>query len=278
VQGRIFVAKLKYDMKTDILISPEVTALKSEIERLQKEFMRLYTLRDQMINHERDDLYCRYVLLIGNEKFENFKLSVEVQALKMMCEMAQACVNRDDIPDMDDIKRNVDFEMADYYKEVEAQAEAVRLAREASCFSDYDMRELQQLFRLVVKRLHPDLHPDLPEKMLDLFIQAQAAYRTKNLPLLREIVMCLDLNEDVDEVLAKSEVTLQQMRDRLRQQIADLENEIGNLELSFPFNIRKCISDPTWIHEQKEELKREREQLLAQRDMYLERLKIFSDL
>ena len=73
-----------------ITISPEVEKLHTEIESLRKDFLRLYTQKDELINVERDDLEVKYTKLIGQQQYENFSLEVEVRALKMKVELAQA--------------------------------------------------------------------------------------------------------------------------------------------------------------------------------------------
>lgn len=251
-------------------------ALRQETERLRQEFLKLYTERDRMVNVERDDLYIRYVNLLGKDKYENFRLAVEVRALKLKTELAQAAINRNETPDADYIARRVDRQMADYYKSVAQQADAIRLAQQVETISSNDVAEMHQLFRLVVKRLHPDLHPDQPEKMADLFLQGQTAYRTHNLALLREIVMRLDLDGDIDSLLSRRE-TPKETLVRLRRQVDSIRNEIARLNASFPFNLRSSLLDPTWVRQQQTELKHERERLEQQRKIYVERFSLMTE-
>lgn len=260
-----------------LAISPETVAQRQEIECLKREFLRLYTKRDRMLNEERDDLYIRYVNLIGKDKYDNFRLSVEVRALKMKTEMAQAAINRNQRPNVYDIQRSVDSQLKDYYESVRQQAEAIKQAQESiAVISAYDSEELHDLFRMLVKRLHPDLHPDQPEKKKDLFLQGQTAYRTHNLTLLREIIMRLDIDGDIDDLLCREE-SMAQTIERLRQQTTDMQREIDRLNASFPFNLRAQLLDPTWVHEQQEEMKRESEQLEAQKKMYEERFSLMTE-
>lgn len=264
-------------MMNGIAISPENEALTRDIDGLRQEFLKLYTQKDRMLSVERDDIYIRYMELIGKDKYENFRLSVQVRALKMRCELAQAAVNRNEKPDVMAISHHVDSELKGYYKLVEEQAQAIKEAQDSQLVSSYDIKEMSQLFRLLVKKLHPDLHPDLPDNMKDLFIQGQTAYRTHNIQLLREIIMRLDLDKDIDDFVKKSEETLEQIRDRLKSQIAELKNDIEVLLASFPFNIQKQIKDQAWVNEQKEQLKLERQQLDELKAKYNEHFKLIID-
>lgn len=258
-----------------IVISPSTIEKKAEVERLRQEFLKLYTEKDRLLNEDRDDLYVRYVNLIGKEKYDNFQLSVEVRALKMKVEMAQAALNRDERPNMIVIQMEVDARLQDYYKQINEQAEAIRLAEEARLINKYDAAEMQQLFRVLVKRLHPDLHPDLSEELKDLFIQGQTAYRTHNLTQLRNIIMRLDLEDDAEDVLLREE-TIDEVIKRLKEQIDDMKQCIEELHAAFPLNMRQQLLNPAWVHEQKEELKKEREELEQQKQMYTERLNLLT--
>lgn len=259
-----------------LTISPETMALRQEYEQLKSEFIKLYTERDRLNNEDRDDLYIRYVKLIGEDKYENFCLSVEVRALRMKVEMAQAAINRGSQPDVYEIQRRVDEQLEDYYECIRQHAEALKQAREAKSISIYDAKEMQQLFRMLVKRLHPDLHPELSEDMQDLFIQGKAAYRAHNLPLLREIIMRLDINGDMSDILHHEE-TIEQAIERLRLQNDQMRSEIAELKAMFPLNLRKQLHNPTWIHEQQEQLKQERKQLKAQKKMLEDRFSLMTD-
>jgi hypothetical protein len=265
-------------MEYNITVNPETEKMKAEIESLRKEFIKFYTKKDEMLSVERDDLYIRYVNLLGKDKYENYRLSVVVRALKLKVELAQAALNRNEKPDVVSIEHQVDDQLQDYYKIVEDQAKALREAQDAVTVSKFDVKEAHDLFRVLVRRLHPDLHPDQPDKMTDLFIKGQTAYRTHNLGLLREIIMRLDVNDDVDDLLSKSDESLEEVRQRLQTQISEIKNDIELLENSFPFNLKENLFDETWVKQQQEELKKEHEQLEEQEKIYTERFSLITDV
>lgn len=264
-------------MGRELIISPEVEAKRKRVEELRQEYLALFTQKDQMLNVEMSDLNIRYIKLIGQLKYECFKLSVEVRALKMKVELAQASINRGEMPDVDSIVNIVSARLEDYYKMVQHQAQAVKAAREAESISVDDIKELKDLYRLLVKRLHPDLHPSQDQRMVDLYIQGQAAYRSLNLPMLREIVMRIDIDADIDDLVAKKE-TLDEMIERLEGQIAQMRADIEKLNSTFPFDHRDKLSDEEWITNERNELMKEREQLEAQKKMYEERFNLQTTL
>jgi hypothetical protein len=254
----------------NISVNPQTEAIKAEIEVLRKEFLKLYTQKDEMITIERDDIYYRYVDIIGKEQYENYKLSVELKAMKFKVELAQASINRKERPNILKIETQVNKQLKQYYDIVREQADAVKMAQKSVLISKDDVKEMHDLFRIIVKRLHPDLHPNQLDKMSDLFIKGQTAYRTHNLALLREIIMKLDMDGNIDEIIEREE-TLTEMRDRLKTQIEMIKHDIKMLNESFPFRFRQQLKDEKWINEKKEEMKRERELMEAE-------LKMFTDM
>jgi len=255
----------------DIIISPQAESKKNEVERLRKTFIKLYTEKDRLLNEERDDLYVRYINLIGKYKYENFKLSVEVRAMKMKMEFAQAAINRNKRPAISEIEQEVSRRMEEYYMRVEEQARAIDEAKNAQGISSFDAEEMLQLFRMLVKRTHPDLHPNQSEEMKDHFLQGQTAYRSRNLSLLREIIMCLDVEEGIEEQLSSQGECMDDMISRLKSQIEEISKFIHDLKEEFPFNIRKKLLDPAWIKEQEEMLAKGRKELERQMELYKER-------
>lgn len=255
----------------ELMVSPMTESQRAELETVRREYLSLYTKKDEMLNQERDDLYVRYVRLIGTDKYENFKLSVEVRALRLKVALVQASVNRGEKPNVKDIEQKVDAKLEDYYMEVEQQAAAIRVAKNALLIGQHDLKEIRELYRMLVRRLHPDLNPNQSEQQKDLFLQGQSAYRNHNLTMLREIIMRLEIDADLDDLLSRATESWREMLARLQGQIEQLHKEIADLETSFPFNHRTLLLDPIWIHQQKEELKKEHKELREQKQAYAER-------
>jgi len=248
-----------------LALDPKTELLKAEVEELRKKFLTLYTQKDFMISTEKTDLYIRYLKELGQAQYENYLLQVEVRALKRKVELAQSYINRDQKPNVNLIDTQVKIELKDYYKQIEQQQETLKAAQEAGTISEFDMKEMHDIYRVLVKRLHPDLNPNQKEIDAELFIKAQAAYHTHDLNLLREMIMRLKMDENVDTLLSKNEETLDEMKVRLQKQIAEIEHDIAYLLTSFPFNVRSLLEDSDALAKKKEELEREHDQLIEQK-------------
>jgi len=94
---------------------------------------------------------------------------------------------------------------------------------------------------------------------------------------LREMIMRLNMDEDVDTLVSKSEETLEDMKARLQRQIADIEHDIAYLLSTFPFTERQLLDDPEALARRKEELKREHDALVEDKRIYAERYKLITE-
>ena len=121
----------------------------------------------------------------------------------------------------------------------------------APLLSEEEAKELKQLYRLLVKRLHPDWNPDLTQEERDLFVRVQAAYNTANLQELRNILLMIEAKEPImlREETIDNEIT------HYEKSVDDLKKRIEELEKTFPFTMREILSNEEEIRKQKDEIK-----------------------
>ncbi len=262
-----------FGLSVEIEINPKTREKKERIDRLRKEYILLFTRRDHLLNHERDSLFCRYMLLIGKRKYENYQLSVEVRALKMKLELAQSALNRNQRPNLAQIEDEVKRQLQSYYRDLERQAEELRLAQEAEAISDFTVQELRDLYRTLVRRLHPDLHPNLTESLQDLFVKGVAAYRSYDIVTLRDIIKRLDMESPLDDI-ARPDESLDDTIARLEKDIERLKTENRKLKTTFPFNLEMQLQDPVWVKGQQDKLDDEHQRLEKHKRVYQDRLNL----
>ena len=128
--------------------------------------------------------------------------------------------------------------------------------------------ELKQIYKRLVRRLHPDLHPEQTEWERELFMKVQEAYRNEDLERLRELEAELDAGMPSSDAESDSIEEWEKRVECLKQQIADIEKEIYEIEHEFPFTYREKLNDQEWIVAKREEinvriekLKQEKERL-----------------
>ena len=108
------------------------------------------------------------------------------------------------------------------------------------------INELKRLYRQIVKRLHPDVHPNPTEREKDLLDRANKAYKAGDLEEMRRIWEELAGSEQSEESFEDTEEGRAQLRgliEKLRKRCAELEKEIRQIKTSFPYTIKALLDD-----------------------------------
>lgn len=233
---------------SSIDLSPKIKALQKRYAELKKEFSDLFLQRQNMLQHEEPLLTALYLQKIGQKQYESYCLNVELSKLKQRLSLLQAYINRNEKPDVQAVDAEIESAFAIYQQKIEA--EAYRLAKatdflKSEFLSAEESRKIKEIYYIIVKRLHPDLNPGLPDSAKELFVKAKLAYDLMNLPMLHEIL--LKLNLDKDDFSSVSMPDLPEIVKRLQENVAKLKEQIDGLNMKFPFIHRENIFNENWV-------------------------------
>lgn len=223
---------------------------------LRQTFLDLYTKHKDMVENEAVILTSLYLKHLGNLQLELLEKQTEVSRLNMKMMMIQAAINRNEKPDLDAIEADIRIRLEKYYAQIKAQAEALDQAKDvlSHLLPPEEVKKLKEIFRLLCKRLHPDLNPNQTEAEKDLFIRVKAAYDLQQLEVLQKILLSLeDPSANVLDHFTEDERDAQIMH--LEQQIESLQDKINELKQNFPFDIAKLLFDENYITQKQEEIK-----------------------
>ena len=244
-----------------------------EYRRLRQEYADLLLTFNQMKEHEGPHLSALYLQLLGQLQYELLQLQVEVKTLELRRSLLQAYINRDQTPDLLSITLQVEEKVEEYNRILQENAERLRTAKEileAPLLSEDDTKELKALYKMLVKALHPDLHPGQSEEEADLFLRVQVAYSMGDLVRLREYSLMVE-NKAFDYDNSTSGSDMQQMVDDLRAKVEQFKEKIAALEQSFPFIHRQHLADKKWIESEQKRIHEEAEATRTQKEQ-LERI------
>ncbi|MBQ1310895.1 MAG: hypothetical protein IIY55_03520 [Blautia sp.] len=139
--------------------------------------------------------------------------------------------------------------------------------------------ELKSLYRKVVKRLHPDVHPDPTEREKALLNEANEAYAKGDLEKMQKIweeICGSDSPEDQFADTPEGIEKLKEMLQKLKKRLHALEEEITGIRSEFPYTMKSFLENEQAVRERRqalaEQLKktRERDQELGE---YIEELR-----
>lgn len=242
---------------TSIEITPENKELRARYEMLKREFSELFSLKNEMISHDLPYLTSLYLELIGRKLYEVYCLSLELSILKQRMTLLQAYVNRNEVPDIKAVDKKINVQFAEYQKRIEEEAKKLAAARDyllkGSLLSEEETKELRTIYFMIVKRLHPDVNPNLNEEDKELFIKAQAAYEMLDLDSLRLILISLDLDNPPPVEAYK----LEEMVEKLTENVRELQSQIDKLNLEFPFILKEKLINEEWVKSELESAQKE---------------------
>ena len=258
-----------------LALSNDYTALLKEAERLRAVLSSKILERDNLVLIECKNLSVRYYTTIGVYEYKVFEKYCAIQRIKRKIELIQMYLNRDEAVYIPAVEAQLDKEYAEYAQRLDDFLNDINTADDLSrcgCLSPEETAELKKLYRRIVKRLHPDLNPNVTERQLELFHKAVDAYENGDLESLRTIDFLIDSVDTID--LSESSV------DRLKEQIQcckenieRLEAEMREVRSSFPYNKKDILEDEVRINDEIEELKKALENYREIYAAYEQRLK-----
>lgn len=175
-------------MNSAIDISPRKKQLKEEYERLQLEYAALVAERDELENSEEPRLIALFMEAVGQLQYEVLVLQYEIALLKQKRDLLQAYKNRGEKADLNYVDEQVEATAKTYNENIQREEEKIKQAKayieeqkeEEKKNQEDDKHELRDLYRKLVHRLHPDLHPEQTEWEKELFLKVQDAYEKGN--------------------------------------------------------------------------------------------------
>jgi hypothetical protein len=166
----------------------------------------------------------------------------------MKMNLIQAAINRNEQPDLKAIELEIQARLQNYYAQIQAHSAALDEAKKvlSHLISEEETKKLKEIFRVLCKRLHPDLNPNQTEDEKDLFIKVKAAYDLQSLSDLQEILLYLDdANKEKLNLISGDEKVVRIKH--LENQVSSLKLKIDQLKQNFPFSIENLIYDEDYI-------------------------------
>ena len=183
------------------------------------------------------------------------------------------------MPDLPGIDAALEREFVVWKQKVREAAEAFGRAQQwvqTTPLSDADRAELKQIYRKLVKALHPDVHPDQGEPARDLWQRVQAAHAASALADLKALeVLAGDVVLPLPEPHPDAPGGVRAERDKIAGMITALDRKRAEAEALPPFTLREQLADDAWIAARRAEIETDIAPLEAQRsalESYLQQL------
>ena len=249
-------------------VEEQITATRARIADLLLEI-------DDIVLQINPQIEAAYATKIGYLENDLFKWQLAARRARRRFTLAQARVNSGQTFEHDEFEQQLDEELAAWEERLAASVEAFLKMAERKAgshsMSPRESRELKQLHRDLIRRLHPDLHPDQPEEATRFFMVAQAAYEKGDLAILRSVAVATEgMGEEPDSsVLTEEEASVELELLLIHENV--VEQQLEELKRSNPYALKEKLEDGAWVIKRTTELKGQIEEQKAAARAYDER-------
>jgi hypothetical protein len=247
-------------------LHPEHGALLDENTLLREELAQLLTEEHDLVHLVKPNLLALYQKKIGAWELRGLQAQVAAMGARRRLEMAQAAVNQGRKPDLKEIDGLLELELLAWRQKIQEAAERLASAEDRleHLLPAVEDRELKKLYYALVKKLHPDVNPDVSEDQRRLWQRVQAAYAHSDVQELRALTLLAD-RPGLLPPTPSSLDTLRRDRATLEAQITAMLKRIELLESQPPFTLREQLADDAWLAQRREEIEIRITQFDAQR-------------
>ena len=221
-----------------------------ELARARSAIVDLLAEIEDVLLQQNPRIEAEWQVTVGVWEKNLLEAQISVLRTKRKCDLMQSRVNMGDRVDSSAIEEQLDREFEQWREQLEiatAQYQsAVRAQVTAVHITTATADEIKRVFRMIAKRLHPDLHPTLGESARSAFALAQLAYRKGDIKILRSLEVSTRSYEGHDGfcntlIEAQADLAL------LEVQIHDLEDRLALIKSQKPYCLRALLNDDEWI-------------------------------
>jgi hypothetical protein len=199
-------------------------------------------------------LLALYQSQLGPWELELLQAQCELARIRRMVELVQASINRGEPFHLRQIQGTVELELLAWRHRIEERARRIEAAqfRLGHSLSPEEAAELKKLYRQLVKRLHPDVHPGASPAEQALWLQVIAAYEAADLPKLRALDVLTE--RELPPQVPQTIEALTAVREHLRSCLTSLLEQLAKVETERPFSMRAHWEDDAWVSQQRAEI------------------------
>lgn len=238
-------------------------------------------------NYERyEDLLCKrdqlekeasiymddYIRTFGELLTEVFKEKVACIEKKKAISYCQAMINRGNVINQDEFNAYINEQMADYYKQIEQMVADNEAAKKVTYSPEATVRKVKQLYRKIVKLIHPDINPKTKEDgvLSELWNRITMAYHMNNLEDMEELeVLIINALEQIGFDTIDIEIP------NIEEKIAAVEARIDEIVSTDPYQYKYLLEDRELVNEKKQNI---HDELKEYREYHEELEKILEQL
>lgn len=225
----------------------------------------LFLEYEELVNHIGPEIEYKYILNFGFLEIKLYELEIEINKLKKKIQIIQKELNHQNKISIHEIDSKLEELFKAYDENLKKQKEDYGKLSESEkqYLSKEDTTRLKEMYRKIVKVLHPDLKTNVSETEKTLFNQATFAFKVGDLETVEMIHSIMELNN--------KEETLDDTY--LKERILKMKEKIIEYKEKYPYNKKQFIEDKRLKKEYLEGLKDLFKTRTKQKKEYEERIR-----
>lgn len=181
-------------MENQIEIHPEIKKLLEEYNKLKDEIAKLIEEKEHIVTTVIPNLEAEYKVKIGYLEYKCFVFEIEIRRLNREIQIRQAAANRGQNIDEAQIKKQLEKEFEAWKIQIEDMKNEIDKADrylKIPTMTKEESAEFKKLYRNIVKKLHPDINPNVTENEKLLWLRVNEFYSNV---ILQELTMLRFVN------------------------------------------------------------------------------------
>lgn len=262
----------------DVIINPEYLKLIEEVKQLKEDIANLYEEKDELLYHTCKIIETEYMSKVGVLEYKLYEFQCKILRLKRKIELYQININRQEVPNEKEIEEKLDAEYKEYEKKLNKMSNDIQEAldrKNCSFLSEEDGKELKNIYRRLIKKLHPDLNKESSEKNKNLFLQVTRAYENGDLETLKNLELLTNEIVEKENIETGEFEELKNSKLKYKEIVKELLETIKKIKESYPYNKKEFLKSDILVQKKKEKLS---QQMEMYKEVYINLEKILKEL
>lgn len=262
----------------DVIINPEYLKLIEEVKQLKEDIANLYEEKDELLYHTCKIIETEYMSKVGVLEYKLYEFQCKILRLKRKIELYQININRQEVPNEKEIEEKLDAEYKEYEKKLNKMSNDIQEAldrKNCSFLSEEDGKELKNIYRRLIKKLHPDLNKESSEKNKNLFLQVTRAYENGDLETLKNLELLTNEIVEKENIETGEFEELKNSKVKYKEIVKEMLETIKKIKESYPYNKKEFLKSDILVQKKKEELS---QQMEMYKEVYINLEKILKEL
>ena len=215
---------------------------------------------ENILGRQNPRIEVEWQLVVGVWENKLLEAQIAMRRARRKCSLLQASVNAGEPIDESKVEAQLDEELAEWTQQLADATQRYETATVAQLgaveISSADDKAQRKLFRILAKRLHPDLHPDQDEDTRAMFALADLAYRQGDMQILQSLEAStrnLETGSNLPTTVEEAKVELE----ALKKQKGEIDQRLEQIKADKPYCLRQLLSDSNWVEQCVAQMKQE---------------------